>query len=303
MTAFGAIMKLSKGIKKISRIPRVLVTHKCLRPKHICLRGSDHKIYINPYDDRAYKKLVIDSTTRRRETTPLRFWRTHNSYYKSGLFLDVGSNYGEFMASGRYVNSNSIAIEANPTLIPYLNRTRDDHPQQNRIHIVNALVASTDRKEASLYYSPKWTGSGSAVRRSEELTEAKIQTRTLDSILHETRTPTDGPLIFKMDIEGFEGEAFSGFKTIENFSIVVGVLEFDTAMLKAAKTEPLEFFNFLLKKFHIFLTHRNSTKLQIISDWKILANSFKKNDFHCDLVVVTDPNALAPGWETCEQSE
>ncbi len=87
------------------------------------------------------------------------------------------------------------------------------------------------------------------------------------------------------------------FKTIEEFPKVVGILEFDTAMLKDAKTDTCEFFDYLAEKFHVFLSHKEGTTLKPIPGWKALSNSFEKEDFHCDLVVATNPSDLAPGWE------
>lgn len=282
--------------KRLFLAPLILAKHGSLRPQSITLPDSSHRVYLNPDDDRAYKKLVMDST-RGRISTPMNFWRDHVRTLAPSLCLDIGANYGECFAFGDYPRSLCIAIEANPILLPYLECTRRAHPDADRIQIESCLVGDRDGVEASLYYSPKWTGGGSAIKSDEHLHEEKVISHTLDAIVAAHPDWLDRPLVLKIDVEGYEGHALAGFSDLFRREKVVGIMEFDTHMLSKAGNDPEALFNSLAGRFCMFLTFPRKLQLQRIRQWGELMQNAKDDALHCDLAFFSHPDLIAPTWK------
>lgn len=280
-------------LKRLILGPLIWAKYGSTRPDVITLPGSSHRVHLNPDDDRAYKKLVMDST-RGRLSTPMRFWRDHVRSTAPSLCLDVGSNYGECLAFGDYPDSLCIAVEANPVLLPFLQRTRSDHPDADKIVIESCLVGDTDGTQAALYYSPKWTGGGSAIEGGSHLSVATVTSRTLDSLVAEHPEWQDSPVVMKMDIEGYEGRALTGFTDLFRRKQVVGIMEFDTEMLRKAGTDPEALFNQLAAHFSVFLTFPKKSCLRPVTQWTTLTQG---GTLHCDLAFCSDTNLLQ--WEIC----
>lgn len=284
-------------IKRLLFSPLVLARHGSLRPKAVTLPDSSHRVHLNTEDDRAYKKLVMDSA-RCRISTPMHFWRDHVRAMAPCLCLDVGANYGECFAFGDYTaGSLCIPIEANPILLPYLQRTRTDHPDADRIKIESCLVGDTDGVESSLYYSPTWTGGGSAVNNGDHLMEAKVMSHTLDALVATYPEWKDSPLVMKMDVEGYEGRALDGFSDLFRRERVASIMEFDTHMLKRADTNPETLFNHLTERFSVFVTFPRKRHLRPVKQWSELVRHHASDNLHCDLAFFSRPDLIASTWQ------
>lgn len=282
-------------LKRLFLAPLVLARHGSLKPRSVVLPTSTHRVYLNPEDDRAYKKLVMDSA-RGRISTPMHFWRDHVRHLAPCLCLDVGANYGECFAFGDYPQSRCIAVEANPILLPLLERTRAGHPDADRIRVESCLVGDQDDVESTLYYSPTWTGGGSAVKGSPSLEAATVCMRTLDAIVAAQTELHDATLLLKMDVEGYEGHALAGFGELFRRGHAAGILEFDTRMLAAAGTDARLLFERLAGRFAVYLTFPRERKLRRIVAWNNLALLEKDGHFHCDLAFFSQPDLIAPTW-------
>lgn len=282
-------------LKRLFLAPLILAKHGSLKPGSVGLPGSSHRVHLNPDDDRAYKKLVMD-TARGRISTPMHFWRDHVLHLAPCLCLDVGANYGECFAFGDYPRSRCLAIEANPILLPFLERTRADHPDAAHIRIESCLVGDQDGIESTLYYSPTWTGGGSAVKGGEHLQAAKVRMRTLDAIVAAQADLDDGPLLLKMDVEGYEGHALAGFGELFRRERAAGILEFDTRMLAAAGTDAKALFQHLADRFAVYLSFPRQRRLRRVAAWDELARLGKDGQFHRDLALFSRPDLIAPSW-------
>lgn len=282
-------------LKRLFLAPLILARHGSLRPRSIVLPDSSHRVHLNADDDRAYKKLVMDST-RGRVSTPMQFWRDHVRALTPALCLDIGANYGECFAFGDYPQSLCIAVEANPVLLPYLERTRADHPDAARIEIESCLVGDRDGEDATLYYSPTWTGGGSAVKSGEHLASAQVKSRTLDAIVAAHPEWRDRPLVLKMDVEGYEGHALAGFDDLFQRVNAVGIMEFDTNMLARAGTDAEALFKRLAERFSVYLTFSRKRLLQPLMSWGALQRHASGGNFHRDLAFFSRPDLVAPGW-------
>lgn len=283
-------------LKRLFLAPLILATHGSLRPRSIKLPESTHCVDLNPDDDRAYKKLVMDSA-RGRISTPMRFWRDHVRALAPALCLDIGANYGECFAFGDYPDSLCIAVEANPILLPYLERTRAGHPDAERIRIESCLVGDEDGVESTLYYSPVWTGGGSAVKSGDHVESVKVMSCTLDAIVAAHPDWRDRPLVLKMDVEGYEGHALAGFGDLFRRDKAVGILEFDTDMLARAGSDPEALFGRLAERFSIYLSFSRKRVLQPLRKWDDLLAHASDGAFHRDLVFSSHPDLIAPSWQ------
>lgn len=289
-------IKPMTAIKRFLFSILILLRHGTPSPDFAILPKTKIPVSINPADSRAYKKLLLDFV-RGRESTPMRFWREHVSSLNNPLCLDIGANYGEVMANAKYTEARCIAIEANPELITHLYRTKAGHPQGANIEIVECILGEAKNLETCFYYSPQWTGGGTARPvQGNDLKTIRQKTDTLDSILAEVNTEANKTLLMKIDVEGFEGKVFAGFTSLSNWPAVIGILEFSTHMLKQAGTEPKTFFNFLNNHFNVFLSKRRSTNLYSLNYYLDLERYFSGIDFHCDLVFATDQILLANNW-------
>src|SRR5262249_22260394 len=138
---------------------------------------------------------------RGRISVPTNFWRNAIKTLQPDVALDVGSNYGECFASAAYpVHTRVIAVEANPTLIPYLEKTRAGHPASQAIHLVNCIADEQVAAAQAFYFHSDNTGGGNAVAAVAANTRNAVQvaTRTVDDILQEI-APAATSLVIKVD--------------------------------------------------------------------------------------------------------
>jgi FkbM family methyltransferase len=267
-------------------------------PNAVTPQGSPSPVYINPRDRRALKKLAHDSA-RGRVSVPMHFWRDANVTLHPGLAIDVGANYGECFSSMVYpAGTQVVAVEANPELIPFLEKTCAAHPSAKVIRLVNCLVSDRPDAAQTFYYRPDWTGGGSAVAPGNLTGYKKVSVpvESIDRVLSEYETTES--LVFKADIEGYEGMLFRGFSRLFSTARVAGIFEFDTKMMMAAGTPPKDVFELLLTRFQIFDTHRHQRTLRPLKNWDALVSVRSKDGapFHTDLVVLSSKKEIPQGW-------
>jgi FkbM family methyltransferase len=286
-------------IKRLLLSPLIVARYGTLWPDEVVLPVSRHRVAINPHDERAYRRLVMDSV-RHLVSTPMMFWRDHVAHLKPSLCLDIGANYGECFAHGDYPESACVAVEANPILLPHLEKTGKAHPDAARITVVSCLASDQDGAEGELFYTENWTGGGSALRGDQYGQSARVPCRTIDAVVAEHDPDPGGPLVVKVDVEGYEGKVLAGFSRLFERATVAGILEFDTTMLAKAGTAPEDVFGRLAGQFQVFLTFRRKRRLMPMPDWAAFRRRFPAPHAHCDLAFFSDPAAIAPGWRVAD---
>jgi len=289
-------------LKRLLVSPLILARYGTLAPDAVVLPGTRHRVAINPKDERAYRRLVMDSA-RHLVSTPMMFWRDHVAHLQPSLCMDIGANYGECFAFGDYPQSRCVVVEANPILLPYLERTRAAHPDADRIALVSCLASDKDGGEGELFYTEEWTGGGSALRGDEYAQSARVPCRTIDAVAAEHDPRGGGPLVVKVDVEGYEGKVLAGFSRLFERDRVAGILEFSTTMLEKAGTAPEAVFGRLAGRFKVFRTFRRKRRLTPLADWAAFRREFPAAHAYCDLAFFSDAGCIAPGWRVAGGSD
>jgi FkbM family methyltransferase len=128
-----------------------------------------------------------------------------------GHFLDIGANIGIFSCMvGRAANNvNVICMEANPNLLPYLESNLAANRVKNS-QILNVLCGENDAESVDFYTAPAQSnGMSSRAPQFSAANKIQLTMRSLDLLFAQTPTWT-GPVVLKVDVEGFEREVFLG---------------------------------------------------------------------------------------------
>jgi FkbM family methyltransferase len=138
-------------------------------------------------------------------------WNTIREYLPvGGTFVDLGSNIGLLsLKAARHVGANGrvIAVEASPTIYPYLVTNLEAAGRAN-FTALQLAVTSEDNVEISFYEAPTEKFGVGSLAPQFDSSGISVRGRTLDSILDELRV--DRVDVVKIDVEGFEGDIFLG---------------------------------------------------------------------------------------------
>ena len=75
-----------------------------------------------------------------------RIWHRANCELRPDLVIDVGANYGEFIFGERYPHAKYVVgVEANLSLRPWLEKSRREHPEREKIAIEFAIAAEASK--------------------------------------------------------------------------------------------------------------------------------------------------------------
>lgn len=297
---------LGKSIEKTIRLAKVNILlrrrYGTRWPETVRYPDAEFNLTINPNDWRAIKKIAFDFA-RGRVDRNIQFWRDFVNHNVPSVCLDIGANYGECLYSLAYnVTTDVIAIEANTRLIPCLTKSRDAHPSRDRIIIHNVAAADSTKDSIPLFINTAWSGGTTALDKADH--NASIETihvpqRMIDDLISIQRTSA-GPLVFKLDVEGYEPFVLKGMsKTIAAAPLMIGYIEVDTDFLSAASVS-LDALGELLHDFDLYWpTDKRSKRLRPVASLTELQSILGKN-FHTDIIVVkggkNDHSWLPPSW-------
>ncbi|MEZ5179659.1 MAG: FkbM family methyltransferase [Acidimicrobiales bacterium] len=238
---------VGRGVRQARRHLAILRQTGRLRPGHIALAASGHTIHVDPEDRRGRE--IVRGLGRGHQPALLDLWRRAVDAADPTLVIDVGANYGEFVLDARYpTGTRVLAVEANPRIVPLLQRSIDAHPDGDRIELHAVLAGWHDGGEATLLVDPRWSGSaGTSLDRSQDgdvLVELPVPVRTVDALVAGTPVPP-GPLLLKVDTEGSEADVLGGMSAVLAAATeVVAIVEFDPSHLRR-RTDPAALFDVL----------------------------------------------------------
>ncbi len=252
-------------------------------------------LFFDPDDERGRWLKDTNSVT---QPAVSALWRAACTALSPELALDIGANYGEISLPLRYRESQRVLLlEANPRIAGYLERSLATHAARERFTLFP--VACSDRDgTATLNISPFWSGTSSLRDISHEaegmVMSADVPMRSVDSIIAELGLKSPPSLLFKIDIEGYEGFALRGMKSLlDQVETLIGIIEFNRTYLDATGTDAAATFALLSEQGSIAAIDEEGG-LQPVTDWRDLPE-------HCDLIV-TRPAGLAERLDPALQS-
>lgn len=221
---------------------------------YIC--GGLRRIAVDSHDKRARLRLL---------TKGIRYYSKMQSVIfnahmvmKPTLFIDVGVNYGECLfAKPLFDQTPTFGFEANPALIPYIEKSRLYNDDVEVTLIAKALSDVAD-SSLTFYVNDGYSGKSSAARPDSAagITEITVPCTTLDAEIL-PREVDLSRLLVKIDVEGYEPMVMKGgMEVFAAAADALVLLEFDTAFIVSAGLDPEAFFDELAAMFKVFLIDR-----------------------------------------------
>jgi FkbM family methyltransferase len=285
-----SLNQLRKAARQYANVWRVRRVYGTTRPDSVILPQSGGRLYIDPQDSRAWKVLVVGSA-RKFVRRNQRFWQNATQLPSLGLAVDVGVNYGECLLGHSYPTGLKLhGFEANPFLVPYLEKTLGEHPSRSQIQLHQGLVSDQPGPPGDFFVNRLWSGTSSALRpaAADQAEVVKVPTVSVDSTLAgSSNGDRPGGLVFKVDVEGYELRVLAGMReTLNRTAWSVGLIEFDVNNLRRAGESVEMGLSLLATQFRIFAFSSN-TRVQRVEGFHDLARAFNKSSFHTDLLLVS----------------
>lgn len=260
------------------------------RTDRIVLPGSSRVLYVNPTENRGRILYMTGGMTQPRLNL---FWNQAVATFRPSLVVDVGVNYGECLFSVTYPKRcHVIGIEANPNLLPYIERSKKVHPNRKRIQTVYAMASDEEHEEQSFYIHEYWSGLSSAslgkANVPKHYKQHFIASITIDSLLGKHSLHKE-KILFKIDVEGHEEKVIKGMlQSIEHCPQMLGFMEYDSKYLAKSGTDANAFLEFLQERFdlYVYLNNQELVRFGQISLGK-LQKLFKKQNIHTDIILAS----------------
>lgn len=215
---------------------------------------SGLKIYLDPTDMAVAVHIALDGVW---ENNISRAWT--NIIGEHDTVLDIGANFGYFgLLAGQFTdkkNSKVIFFEANPNIVPYINKSLSVN-WLNEQSIAESLAVSDRSGEVELTLLDNYTGS-SSIESLEHLSSyaknkmqlsikkvIKVKSISIDEYCENNKIKYVE--LVKMDIEGHEETAYKGMKKIVKKSPRISLfIEFT----KSSYKDPEGFYEEMLADF------------------------------------------------------
>lgn len=239
-----------------SKIERTLINSGTFQvsPTEIITKiFSGAKIYVDPRDIAITPHIILDGVW---EQDVTQAWL---SVVEAGdMVFDIGSNYGYFgvlAAQQSQRDCTVVHFEANPSLIPYINKTMQLNSMADCSKVENLAVAEKagrvklrvlkDYLASSSLLAKERIAAYTHNRENIEVEETvSVKSVTIDSYCEENNIKEIN--LIKMDIEGYEDKAYLGMrKTVKNSKNLTMFIEFTPD----AYNEPKRFYEMLLEDF------------------------------------------------------
>jgi FkbM family methyltransferase len=136
---------------------------------------------------------------------------------QDSLFLDIGANIGAFSIPAakqlKKLNGKVIAVEASPTIFPYLRKNIEINNLEN-IELLSLAVTNSDHNSVDFYEAPTEKFGMGSISPQFQSTPIRVKTITIDSILNDQELAKVS--FIKVDVEGYEAEVFEGASGLFN---------------------------------------------------------------------------------------
>lgn len=272
---------------------RVFLKYKSFSPSKLQLNGSSHFIHTNSKERRG-KSLLMSNANGQQWVKD--FW-VSGAGLNPDLVLDCGINYGEILFYPTYASNTKVfGFEADPTIIPLINKSRDLHPNKDQIEVFHCLLSNKTEEAASFYIKKNWSGGSSAILdeslKKADLKEIKITKDSIDNLIKNKQFAKD-LLLFKIDVEGYEPFVIEGMNnTLSSFKNALGTIEFNPEFFEPINVEIQDYLDSLFNRFKIYCWQNENTLIEIQSTSKEdfisqVRRSYAKTD-----IILTTSSAL-----------
>ena len=293
-------------LKQIYLDTRILLRFRKLYPQKVRLPPHGHLVHIDPHDKRARKKLIADSV-RKKYSRNQDFWHRACEYFRPGVAIDIGVNFGECLFSANYDPATSvIGIEANPGLQHFLLKSCAAHPQHQQIQLFSAAAGENSHQELTFHIDERWSGGSTAGnvehnRGNRPFKKVTVPTLSVDDAVR-SLNDDDGhsPIVFKIDVEGYKRHVIRGMREIlKSNRPLVGLAEFDTKLLANAGVDPDQFWKELQQDFKVSMFVSKRSVLNILNESLDEAmQHLTKRHWHTDLLLFRNASSPARFIET-----
>lgn len=258
----------------------------------ITMSGSGHTMYINPGDQRGGRMKRYNGLSQPRVTA---FWQHAVDVMQPTLVVDAGVNYGEIILSAVYPDFASIAvIEANENLRPYLERSLGEHPNSSQIRAFFAFVSDVGQKAVPFYVDKRHSGLSSGHPASpRSASKQEVLSVAIDD-LFDPSLRSNGSLLFKMDVEGYEWNAIRGMeRLLGDVREAAGCIEFNIPYMKAKGIDVEGFVAFLSQHFLLLAPDKKGRLIEMKGSAYDSVSAYFSADKECnDLVLLSDRSLL-----------
>ncbi len=264
-------------------------------PDHVVLPNSGAPMFLDRTEQRARQLLLGDATG---QGLLKNIWHLAISRLQPCVVVDVGANYGEFLFGERYpADCRVIGIEANAALEQWLRRSREHHPDRDRIIVETAIAAESSGESRSFFLSTYSSGRSSAIERNDGGWKRQDCTTVAVDDLAADVDVADRSVVFKIDVEGYESQVLAGMRNlVSRARTVLGIIEFNSAFIEEAGCCPAEFLQDLAGTFRIAaLARRRPPVLLDNPSLDVLrqVTGSSGDDVELDLVLLSDADQFA----------
>lgn len=258
----------------------------------VVIAGCNNRIYTNASESRGQWLINSNGITQPHITN---LWRKAVSIINPTIVIDVGVNYGEIIFSADYLpDVRIIGIEANEDLRPFLQKALAGHPNENQIQLIYGLASENDGFEKTFFIDKFWSGKSSAVPGISVNTKLQqVKTLRIDSLFPE-KNLSQQKLLFKIDVEGYEGYVLKGMeRLLGETDESIGLVECNNQFLINSGTSMDDFFDILARHFHVFYPKGNELIKFTNVNHQTIRNFFGKDDIQADFLVTTNEELAA----------
>ncbi|MFZ1790750.1 MAG: FkbM family methyltransferase [Saprospiraceae bacterium] len=220
------------------------------------------------------------------------FWKKAGELILPDVFLDVGANYGEVMFSTNYHQNTKliIGVEANSSLIKFLNKTLDANPYKEKVILLNKLASDSTGQIERFFIDKKSSGRSTALENNfvKDVIEVNVESIRLDDFILAHLSSIQS-MVFKIDVEGFEPYVLRGLeKLIQKRIKMIGCIEINLVSLKNNNCELGFYFKFLNDHFNVGIFH-NDGRLELLAyiNEDVLRKKVKNKHVETDLILYT----------------
>lgn len=230
---------------------KIIEQYGILRPKFALTLGGLRKLSVDPEDKRVQRMLLARGP--RHSTRNQRFIHACLAHLPVDLYLDIGVNYGEcLVAQPFHCGVRTRGYEANPRLIPFIQRTLGFNDDLERIEISNKAMSVEAGGVIDFYIDNAWSGTSSVIPRASgrSSTQCRVGTTTIDTEV--AREHEVNLLLIKIDVEGHEPQVFrGGVQTYARVPNIVCMMEFDSTFIAKGGEDPVAFYRELAQHFTV----------------------------------------------------